>query len=446
MRDAARQQDECTGMGPGNGVRRVSANVRWVMAGNVAYVLGGWIQLILLARAGGGAAVGVYSLALALTAPITNFAGLQLGALLSSDTRRTYAFREYRRLRACTTALAVVAIALVGWSSGLRGEAALALALVALMRAADASGDVYFAAWQRAERMREIGVGMALNAGLSAGAMGASVGLGLGVTGAIAGAVLGSLGALAFVCWRTARDPELSVDLAERARGADGRRLLRLGLEALPLGVIVLLTSLQQNVPRYFVQHAGGEAALGLFAAAAQLTGAGGIVVAALGRATTPRFAWLLASGDLGGFRALARKTAATGLLLGAGGAALSVIAGAPILALLFGEEFARAAPVLVVLSVAAGFGFVGSLLGYALTAGRVIAVQPVLLTFTLVALVAASVALVPAHGSVGAAWALTIAAAVHALASAIVLRRLRAANGEAAPAPAGAAPTTGAR
>jgi O-antigen/teichoic acid export membrane protein len=446
MRAAARPRDEATGVVTGTGVRRVSENVRWVMAGNVAYAVGGWIQLILLARAGGAAAVGVYSLALALTAPVTNFAGLQLGMLLSSDTRRSYAFREYRRLRGHTTALAVLAIALVGWISGLRGEAALALALVALMRAADALADVYFAAWQRAERMREIGLGMALNAGLSAAAMGAAVGLGLGVTGAIAGAVVGSLGALAFVYRRTARDPELSVELAERAGGADRRRLLRLGLEALPLGVIVLLTSLQQNVPRYFVQHAGGEAALGLFAAAAQLTATGGIVVAALGRATTPRFAWLLASGDVDGFRALARRTAATGLLLGGGGAALSAIAGAPILALLFGEEFARAAPVLVVLSVAAGFGFVGVLLGYALTAGRVIAVQPVLLSFTLVALVAASVALVPAHGSLGAAWALTIAAAVHAVASAIVLGRVRAPDAEAPPAPAAAVPAGGAR
>jgi O-antigen/teichoic acid export membrane protein len=413
------------------------------MAGNVAYAVGQWAQLILLARVGGAAAVGVYSLALALTAPVTNFASLQLGMLLSSDTRRSYAFREYRQLRAHTTVLAVVAIAVIGWISGTRGEAAIALALVAAMRAADAMSDVYFAAWQRAERMREIGVGMALNAGLSAGAMAAAVALGFGATGAIAGTVLGSLAALAYVCHRTSRDPELSMELSERQEGSGGRRWVRLGLEALPLGAIVLLTSLQQNVPRYFVQHAGGEIALGLFAAAAQLTAAGGIVVAALGRATTPRFARLLASGDLDGFRALARKIAGRGLLLGGCGAALAAVAGAPILRLLYGAEFAPAAPTLVVLSVAAGFGFVGSLLGYALTAGRVIAVQPLLLSFTLVALVAACFALVPAHGTMGAAWAFAIAAATHAALSGVVLSRVRRRADEASPAGSGAAVPT---
>ena len=50
--------------------RRMRSNIRWNLMGNLAYALGQFVQLIILARMGGPAAVGTYVLALSLTAPV----------------------------------------------------------------------------------------------------------------------------------------------------------------------------------------------------------------------------------------------------------------------------------------------------------------------------------------------------------------------------------------
>jgi O-antigen/teichoic acid export membrane protein len=324
-----------------------------------------------------------------------------------------------------TTTASLAAVAAAAAATGEGRRLWPNLVPVGAMRAADALADLYYGLWQRDERMRPIGVGLALNAAASVAFMLALAAAGGGAPGAAAGSALGSWVALAYVHLRTSADPELRAALAVRPPAGPGR-LLRLAREAAPLGLIVLLGSLQANVPRYFLQRQAGAAALGLFAAASQLTSAGSIVIGALGAAATPRVARLFAAGDGPGLRAVTRGLVLAGAGLGVLGVLLSAAVGRPVLAVVFRPEFAAAAPTLVVLSAAAGLGFVATLLGYLLTAARSIAVQPVLLLATLAATSAGCALLVPARGAPGAAWALAAGAAVQLGWSAIAVARLR--------------------
>ena len=406
--------------------RRMGSNVRWTLLGNVVYAVGQWIQLVIFARLGGAAAVGAYAFTLALTAPVMMLANLQLRMLLASDARGAYAFREYRRLRLATTLAALLAVALIAsLTADGRGHWRV-LVPVCAMRAAYEMGDVYYGLWQQHQRMRVIGVGLVLNTVSSLAFMALAAALGGGAPGAAAGAALGACASFAFVHHRTAADADLRRSVAAGADHVEWRRIGRLALEGAPLGVIILLGSLQQNIPRYFIQAHSGEAALGLFAAASQLTAAGTTVIGALGGAATPRLARLCAAGQAGAFRALTRKLVAAAALLGLLGVALSALVGREVLVVLFRPEFGAAARVLVILSVGAGLGFVATLLGYALTAARVIAVQPVTLAVALVALVACCSILVPGQGAAGAAWALVAASAVQAICNAAALHRSR--------------------
>src|SRR5439155_20649429 len=109
--------------------------------------------------------------------------------------------------------------------------------------------------------------------------------LGGGVPGAAVGATLGSCAALLFISLRTASDRELRSDISSDSRPLAWRRILNLSRETAPLGFTVLLISLQQNVPRFFVQYYVGAAALGVFAAASQLTAAADLIGGALAAA-----------------------------------------------------------------------------------------------------------------------------------------------------------------
>jgi O-antigen/teichoic acid export membrane protein len=271
--------------------------------------------------------------------------------------------------------------------------------------------------------MRVIGIGLAVNAAASVCFMLAAAALGGGVPGAAAGSALGSATALAFVRGRTRADPALGPGVSRGAPPVAWRTIGRLAREAAPLGVVLLLCALASSVPQYFVRHVSGDAVLGLFAAATQLTATGNVVVGALGQAASPRLAAAFAAGDLRGYRALAARLAAAGLVLGAAGVALSALAGGEILTLLYGGAFAAGRDVLVVLAVAATASFVTSLLGDALTSARVIAFQPVMLSATVAGLVLGCAVLVPRHGGIGAAAALALTYAIQAVASAVVLR-----------------------
>jgi O-antigen/teichoic acid export membrane protein len=193
--------------------------------------------------------------------------------------------------------------------------------------------------------------------------------------------------------------------------------------EAAPLGFTVFLSSLQQNIPRFFVQYYAGATALGVFAAASQLTAMADLAGGALAGAAAPRLGVHCANKDAASFRRVTGNLIAAGALLGTMGVVLSALAGRWFLLNVYQPEFASGAHMLVVLSGAAGMTLVASLLGYALTSARVIVIQPVLLTLTLSVLLACCLAIVPRWGGEGAAWALLAATSVHALGSWVMLR-----------------------
>jgi O-antigen/teichoic acid export membrane protein len=403
---------------------RMRTNVRWNLVGNVVYALGQCLQLVILARMGGPAAVGAYAFALALTGPVMMFASMSLRFMHASDARGMYVFREYLYLRCITTVAAVFVVMIFAGVSGVSHEFWSVLLPVCCMRAADALSDIYYGVWQGHERMSVIAWAMMLNSVSSVAFMTAGVALGGGVPGAAVGSALGSCAALLFVRVRTASDSEVQRAVTSGSGPIAWRRVLRLSVEAAPLGFILLLSSLQQNVPRFFVQRFAGEAALGLFAAASQLTTAAEIVGGALAGAAGPRLARLFANGEIGSFRNLTSKLAAIGLALGAVGVLLSLLAGRWFLVHLYRPEFASGTRMLVVLSAAAGMVLVTSFLGYALTSARVITVQPVLLMITLTVLVMCCVLVVPRYGGDGAAWALVAASSAYALVSWLALHR----------------------
>jgi O-antigen/teichoic acid export membrane protein len=413
--------------GPADRAARSSlrANVRWGVLGNVVYSLAQWAQYAILARLGGVAVVGAYAYAVALAAPVLALAGLQLSVLMISDPRGAAAFREYRRLRLVTTGVAVAVIITISVVGGQWSALWPFLVPVCVMRAADTLAEIYHTVWQRAERLARPNAAMMLNGVSSLLFMAVAVSLGGGAPGAAIGSAMGSTLTLVFIHVSTVRDSRLRVALARGGPLPTWGALGRLAIQALPPGLIVLLAALHQNAPRYVIRHHSGDTALGIFAAASQLTSAGTLLMGALAAAATPRFVRLFHAGDRAGFFDLARRAALGCVALGGVGVLLSVVAGKVVLALVYRPEFAAGWSVLVVLSVAAAFSFPAALLGYALTAARMFAPQNRVLGAGLAMLVVACAVLVPWLGAVGAAWAIVAASAFHLAANAVAMRQL---------------------
>jgi O-antigen/teichoic acid export membrane protein len=199
-------------------------------------------------------------------------------------------------------------------------------------------------------------------------------------------------------------------------------RVLALARLALPLGVALMLVSLQMNIPRYVVEAHGGNKALGVFAALSSFLAVGSVLVNALGQSTAPRMARRFAGGSYSDFLRLVAGISAVAVGIGAAGWLIAILAGESLLYVVLGAQYrpySRELSWLMAAGVVSGFA---SALGYALIAARQMRVQVPMFLGVCFTVAAASYVLVPRHGILGAAWALGAGFSVQVLGSLGVL------------------------
>jgi O-antigen/teichoic acid export membrane protein len=184
----------------------------------------------------------------------------------------------------------------------------------------------------------------------------------------------------------------------------------------------MMLISLNINVPRYFIEHYAGTRALGFFAAIAYLMVAGNLVTNAVGQSATPKLASRHASGDVRAFRALLFRLCGAAAVPGIAGLLVAILAGKTVLRLLYRADYESYSGVFTLLMIAAAVGFVASILGYGMTAARILKPQPALLAAVMLVLAAACFLWVPAYGLAGAAFALLLAAAIQLVGSLVII------------------------
>jgi O-antigen/teichoic acid export membrane protein len=412
------------------------ANFTWTFVGNLVYSACQWGMLAVLAKLGSAEMVGQFSLGLAVTAPVIMLTNLQLRTVQATDAQGEYAFDSYLGLRLVMTALALVGIVGAVWISGYRVETAWVVLAIGLSKAIEAISDVFYGLFQRHERMDRVAGSLMIRGPLSL----AMLGIGVYLTGSALWGTAGLVAAFVLVLvgydirsglqiLRTASQPD-STPLGgsdwrmEPHRRSKWGTLARLAWLALPLGVVMMLISLNTNVPGYFIERYLGERELGVFAAMAYLMVAGNQVVVALGSSASPRLARHYAQEDVAAFRALLLKLVGIGASLGLAGVLISLVAGSEILTVLYRAEYAEYPTVFLWLMGAAAIKYVASFLGYGMTAARYFHAQIPLFAIVVGVTAVACLWLIPSHGLRGAAMTLVVSAVVQAAGSMIVVGR----------------------
>jgi O-antigen/teichoic acid export membrane protein len=403
-------------------------NFAWTVLGNVVYAACQWGMLVALAKLGSPSLVGQFALGLALCAPVMMLANLQLRSVQATDARNEYRFGDYLALRLATTALAFAAICLIAWLAGYRWQTALVVILVGVAKSVESFSDVIYGLMQKYERLDRIAIAMMLRG-------------------------VGSVIVFALTLWLTRRVAWAVVALAawwsavlltyERKTGGDllkafgaaresfapswqWKRMRRLAWLSLPLGVVMVLVSLNTNIPRYFIEHYLGEAALGYFAALAYVMVAGYTVMGALGQSATPRLARYHVS-DRAAFKRLLAKMMLVAAAVGAAGILVVVLWGRPLLTVLYRPDYAQHADVFVWVMVAAAISYMGSMLGFAMTAARLFRAQVPLFATSALGITLTCLLFVKPLGLIAGAYALVVGAAIALVgATAILMLRLR--------------------
>ncbi|MBR8834775.1 MAG: oligosaccharide flippase family protein [Stigonema ocellatum SAG 48.90 = DSM 106950] len=403
-------------------------NFSWTFIGNAVYAACQWGMVVVLTKLGTPEMVGQFTLGLAVTAPVIMFTNLQLRAIQATDAKRQYLFRDYLGLRLFGTGLALLLIAAITMISGYGWETSLVILLVGLAKAFESISDVFYGLIQQNERMDRIAISMIIKGFLSV----LLLSFGIYLTHRVLWGAVGL--AIAWAVVLVSYDiqsgalmlkefPESSqskvVVLRPRWHLETQKKLVWL---ALPLGFVMMLISLNGNIPRYFIERYLGQRELGFFAAIAYLMVAGGMVVNALAESTNARLAKYYAAGNSTAFRLLLLKLMGIGILMGGVGVFIAVLFGQQILTLLYQPEYAKHADLFVWLMLVTGINYVSSFLGYGMTAARYFGIQiPLFASVTTISAIAC-LWLIPTMGLRGAAIALLLAAIFQVVMSSTVI------------------------
>ena len=404
-------------------------NFSWAFVGNGVYAACKWAALALLAKATTPEGVGQFALGVAIAAPTFMLLDLQLRSVQATDARGERPFGTYASLRVLTTALGLIAVAGFAVVTQPSAEAVWVVVLVGAWRACESLSDVVYGGLQRLERLDRVSQSLLIKGPLSLAFMAAA----LYWTGSVAGGVLGlAVGAAVTL---VAFDLPNARAWAGPFRWVGVSKLLRLARLALPLGVVMMLISLNTNVPRYWVEAELGTAALGVFSALVYVVVAGGTVVAALGQAAAPRLSQYAAAGHVDEFRRLLGRLLLVGAGLGTAGVLVAAVGGRWVLSLLYTAEYARHTGVFVGVMLVSAVLYLDSFLGYALTAAGAFRPQLPLFAVTVAVTALVGAVTVPAWGLAGAVVAMGASAVVQGVGAVWILRRALAGPSPSAPA-----------
>jgi len=412
---------------------RLRSNVAWMLLGNFWQGLAQWTLVVALAKIGSVEMVGSYTLGLAIALPVLMFASLSLRSIQITDGLRRYRFLDFLALRFACSLLSIILIAAIACAGHYSKAVVAAVILIGAAKTIEYLSDIFYGLLQREERMAGIAISMMLRGTLSLCALAGGVWL----TGSLTWGAVGLLASSALTLFFFDIPRSLGLlnlkpadGVAECVRymdqflrGEAHRRLAMLALAGLPLGAVLMLVSLNLNLPRYFIEHSLGLRELGIFCSLTNLLAAGSVMTSALGQGAAPRLAKYFEAAKLRDFRRLVFVLSIGSLGIGAAGFGLALLVGPRLLAIIYTPEYASQQNIFLFLMAASGFLYLGSMLGCAVTSVKCFTPQLPLFALAAAATAAASVILVPSQGLRGAALAILISAIIQCAGGAGLLR-----------------------
>jgi O-antigen/teichoic acid export membrane protein len=339
---------------------------------------------------------------------------------------------EYTALRIITLCGSVLIILAIELASGGRGEALISTLFVAGAKCIEYVSDILYGSLQQREQMAGIGISMMLRAALGVVALPLAVYLTHSLVWGTFGLLVSSIFVLlGYDIQKSLRASSFSFrqvwnatdEYIRNVGRSDGyRRLWKLAVAGTPMGVVLMLVSLNVNIPRYFIQEHLGTRDLAIFSAIATLLTAGSVVTNAMGQAAAPRVATSFSDRDWRMFGFMVGSLIAVSLGLGVLGFMGAFLFGKQAMQVLYRPEYATRQDVLLWLMGTSGVLYLGSTLGYALTAVRCLKPQVPLFAVAVIATAISCIILVPSRGLVGVAMAILLSAVVQCLGNAGLL------------------------
>jgi O-antigen/teichoic acid export membrane protein len=399
-------------------------NFSWALAGNIIYASSQWGMLIALAKIGSTEFVGRFALGLAITAPVITFAKFDLRTIQATDVKGEYIFEDYLKLRIISCVIALLVIMLISYIGNYSRDTLIIIFMISIAKIVESICDIFHGFLQRIEHIKSIAISYMIKGPLSL----IAISIGLYIRGLELGVLLMML---AWIIVFIAYDLRVSIRalrLFSEKAGMNAvikkrfKIIIKLFWLTLPMGVGTLLVSLEDNIPKLFIEHKLGDIQLGYFAAIAYIQVAGTTVVRALCYSAAPRLAHAYAKPGHTGFIMLLWKITLVGFLLGLIGLSISLVLGKQVLTLLYNAEYAKYSKIFSWLMAASMMHFMAMFLSNGLVVIRRFRSSMIIEFVVLITIITGCYFLIPMYGILGAAWAIGVGTSIHAIGALLVI------------------------
>lgn len=378
---------------------RLSHLIGRLSAGNMAYLAGQFTVFVALAHLVPTSEVGRFSWALALTSPIFTLADMRTQQVQMTTAPSQYGYRVFAWQRVLAQLAAAIVSVALGIVSAPDTPTLSTVCAVTVLKTVEGSLNVVMGEHLRREAMGFVAGLQVVRSAVYVAAFVSAVALTLRAdfaAAAAAGALLIPLAA-----------GHLAIPQPLRATSGGWHDLIRLSKESLPLGIGFFIGSVTVNAPRFILERYHGVDSLAVFAAVSYAVIVANTIVDSITQGIMPRFSKYWRQNLHDHLLRVTRRLCLGVSALGSLGVITAVVAGGPLLSLLFGEAYRGGAPVLIVLMFSATLQYVTSVLRAVLIAQGMR--RGVLWVSAVNMAVALTIALltVPALGAIAAAGSL---------------------------------------
>lgn len=331
----------------------------------LVYYVNVWGQAWLVARTTDPASFGGFAVALSITQTSLALASLNLRTVQITDVNSEFPFGVYLHTRLWLLLSAIVISVLICLIvRGGAGFVSMTIGL-SLARASDGISEVFQSGMLRAGRPSLAGRCLMIRGSLAF--------LVLAVTLRLSSNLVWAVWALAATCWALVplHDMWLTRRISASVHRVHAGSVSKLIARAFPAGAAAASVTLALNIPIFVMRRFWGDAAVGSFYPLVHVQAAGVVALAALCQAWSPRLAAAYALGRIDEFRSTVQQLVIGALVLGGAGVAATATAGTTLLGFIYGAAYVVRPHVATTFVAGSLIIFVGSVLGFGVTATR---------------------------------------------------------------------------
>lgn len=359
--------------------------------------------------------LGYYSYALAITAPIFMLSNLQLRPLVVADfnLEKKFSFSEYLSLRLMTILLAIlISLFFVDWKNNLALSIVLA---VVLIKASESVSDIIYAYYNANKKTKFISRSLTFKSVLVILLSFCVLYLTHNIVYSLIATLIGYLFVLGLLDIRQNINHLSEINFFDKKL----KKIVKIGL---PLGISVMLVSLQTNIPRYFLENYSNVELVGVYTILYYFIVIGGIVMNSVCQYLSPSFSEFYRDLRIEELKKIIKNAFFIALSLGVTGFFISLFLNDFIIKIIYGKDYLAYAYLLPYIMIAGIFTYLSVVNGYLLTSLKLLKIQMPVFLILVCLTVIYSYLLIPVYGLTGAIYTTILSAVSQFLISSFII------------------------